>query len=282
MDRRAGLEQEGRVPALLGHPEQRHQQMGAGQGRIGVPETERLSRHGALHGPRAGHQWAHLRCPGPARRLPARRSTSGAVGERNVDRPGRQVRGQAPEQPQRSGLPFVGRALLYRPALRAAQAVGRPGEGTALPGRLSPRDGRHAHAAHQGAQRAQRARVFTGREDALRRAVRSGKGDLDEVPGQRRRHAWRGHGPAGCHRGLQGQEAGAARRLEGGYEGESLGDRARRRVRDRARRHTPRHDLDRRPDCQRRVGRRRLDALHHGEHRRVQSEDEDRRGSSRR
>ena len=50
-------------------------------------------------GPRAGHQRAHLRCPGPARRLPARRPASGAVGERDVDAAGRQVRGQAPEQP---------------------------------------------------------------------------------------------------------------------------------------------------------------------------------------
>ena len=33
MDGRAGVEQEGRLPALLGHPEQRHPQVGAGKGR---------------------------------------------------------------------------------------------------------------------------------------------------------------------------------------------------------------------------------------------------------
>ena len=91
----------------------------------------------------------------------------------DLDAAGRQVRGQAPQQPQRPRLPFVGRALLHRSAVRPAQALGRPGQGTALPGRLSPRHRRHGHAAHQGAQRAQRPGVLARREDALRRAVRS-------------------------------------------------------------------------------------------------------------
>ena len=82
------------------------------------------------------------------------------------------------------------------------------------------------------------------------------EGHLDEVPGQGRRHASvPGTVLLDATPDCQGEEAGAARRLEGRREGESLGDRARRRARHRARRHAPRHALDRRAHGQRRLGR---------------------------
>ena len=74
VDRGAGLEHEGRLPALLRHPEQRHQQVGAGQGHVGVPEAERLHGAAPFTGPEPGTNGLTFDAARPAGRLPARRS----------------------------------------------------------------------------------------------------------------------------------------------------------------------------------------------------------------
>ena len=166
-----------------------------GKGAVGVPEAERLPRHGAVHRPRAGHQRAHLRCPGPARRLPARRSTGGAVGERNVDsRSADKYEGKRLNSP--NDLVFHSSGALYftDPPYGLPKRWDDPAKELPFQGVYRLAHGRQADAADQGDQRAQRHRLLAGREDALRRAVRSREGDLDGVSGQGRRHARRGQG----------------------------------------------------------------------------------------
>jgi len=106
-------------------------------------------------------------------------------------RPG-SLRGQAAQQSERRGRPLLRGDLLHRPALRPAEAVGRPAPRARLVRRLPSRHRRAARASLPNDDPPQRRRLLSRRADALRGAVRSTGPDLEGLHRSRRRHARRG------------------------------------------------------------------------------------------
>ena len=83
-------------------PGNRDHLVDGGQGCRGLPEAERVHGDRPLHRPRAGLERPRLRRPGTPRAVPARRPAHRAArGRREVHDPGRPLRGQAPQQPER-------------------------------------------------------------------------------------------------------------------------------------------------------------------------------------
>ena len=126
----------------------------------------------------------------PPRHVPARQPPHPA-GEpaRRHDRDRGLVRGPAPQQPERPGLPLGRQRLVHRPALRAARHGRRPGPRARLQRRL-PRVARRGDRPDRRLARgAQRNRVLTRRAHAVRGQLgpgREGRRAIRAVGGRRR------------------------------------------------------------------------------------------------
>ncbi len=169
-------------PAVLRRPDEHGVPVAGRQGGQRLPQAERIHRHRtARRG--TGLERVVDGPPGPVGPLPARRPPRGPAGAgRHVHDPGRQVHGQAVQQPERRRLQVERRPLLHRPALRPAGLERGPGQGADFNGvyRISAADG-DGDPADQGDDLPQRHRLLTRREDALR-------GQLGPA---RRRSGWR-------------------------------------------------------------------------------------------
>ena len=109
-----------RLSALLRHPQQPHRQMAGRQGHSDVPQAERLQRQAQADLKEPGSNGLLLDSEGRLVLMRARRPPRRPPGEgrQDHDDAGRQVQGQAPQQPQRRRLQVERRPLLHRPALR--------------------------------------------------------------------------------------------------------------------------------------------------------------------
>ena len=170
---RAGLGSEGTGHPLFRHPQQRRPQVEGGRRPQRVPSPGGIYRQRAVHGTGAGQQRSHVGCRAPPRALSARRSAHRTARcTRAVHDARRPVPGQAPEQPQRPGLQIERGPVFHRSAVRPARHVHGSGSRARFHRRVPVLEDRSADAPHEGPEGAERDRVLTGREDALRRPVR--------------------------------------------------------------------------------------------------------------
>ena len=156
-------------------------------------KPERLHRHDpAAAASPARTAWCSTRRAGSSSASTATAASPGSSRTARFVTLADRYQGKRFNSPNDARLQVEWRPLLHRPALRPARAERRPGQGARLLRRLPPLEGRQADAADQGDDLPQRHRLLARREDALRRQLRPGEGDLDGLRRQGRRHARQG------------------------------------------------------------------------------------------
>ncbi len=157
-----------------------------------------------------------------------------------------------------------GRAVLHRSAVRPARHLQGPDQGAALPGRLPGREGRQDRAGRKGSRSAERTRLLARLQNPVRRQLAEGEADLEGLQGQSGRQSRCGPPVRGLQQALQRRRR-RARRPQGGREGPCVRHRSGWRARLHTGRHPARPHSHRSAHGERGLGRRRRDAVHHGQ-----------------